>query len=395
MTSTLRPAPLAKALELRDRLRAAGVKFVHWKSNDHLAEALAGLTDIDLYVPPSDREAFATAMAGLGAQHIIGQPWSTYPNVEDWLLFDEASGGFLHLHQHFALMTGLKRVKHLAIPWGPMLMENLREDGASGWPIPAAEMEFIILLVRIWAKMPPWRRAFGQRIPGSIRKELDWLRKDSNPETVRALLARLLPGVPPAAVLEVATAENPSKAQIISAARLLNRALINSERLPWGRALGQAAGRNGAMAVRRGLRPLSPRAQVGKTLPVCGVTVAVIGSDGAGKSTVTAALTKWLRFKLDTECLYLGTGDGGSGLFDLTRRAVRGAVRAVKPKTDTSAARPTRREGDKRGNRVVALHHLLLLRQKLARLRLARALAADGRMVILDRFSARPVCRPE
>lgn len=48
-------------------LKQAGVHFVHWKSNDHLAEALAGLTDIDIYVAPADRAAFETVMAGLNA----------------------------------------------------------------------------------------------------------------------------------------------------------------------------------------------------------------------------------------------------------------------------------------------------------------------------------------
>jgi thymidylate kinase len=382
-----RPQPLAIANTLREALTAAGIRFVHWKSNDHLAEALAGLTDIDLYIAPADKAGFDAVMARLPAIQMTGQPWSRYPGVEDWLLFDEATGGFLHLHHHYALMTGLKRVKHLAIPWGAKLLETARIHDPSGWPIPATEMEFTVLLVRIWAKMPPWRRLAAPRIPASIRRELEWLRSEAKAEKLTALLSQLLPGVAQAPVLAVLESTALQTSQIIAAAKLLNRALVNSHRMGWPQALAQATSRNAAMALRRGFRPFASRAQVGKTLPGGGLVVALVGSDGAGKSTVTTALTRWLRFKLDTECLYLGTGDGGAHPVDVLRRGIRGLARRFKASKPTSSAEDKEsKKPASTGQRIVALHHLLLLRHKLMRLRLAHRLAKAGRMVILDRF---------
>jgi hypothetical protein len=154
---------------------------------------------------------------------MLSQPWARYPDVEDWLVFDDQTGRFLHLHQHYALVTGLKRVKHLALPWGRTLMANLRDDPASGWPIPTAEMELLILLVRIWAKMPPQRRWFGPKIPSHILRELDWLRRSSSEADLVRLLDELFPGLSPLLVLPVLKPGPLTAAEIIPIAQELNR----------------------------------------------------------------------------------------------------------------------------------------------------------------------------
>jgi thymidylate kinase len=396
-TMTDRPTqttlPLAAALALRDELAAARVRAVHWKSNDHLAEALAGITDIDLYVPREDMVKFFAVMARLRALRITSQPWAQYPGVEDWLLFDDASGGLLHIHLHNALLTGLKRVKHLAIPWEKALLEGIRPAPGSGFPIPAPELEFLMLLVRIWAKMPPWRRLAHPRIPNSIVRELNWLRGQSEASKVSELMARLLPGTKPQLVLDVLDASAPTTRQIIAAARLLNSALTNAQRMSWGRGLSTAAVRNGNMLLHRGMRLVSDTPQVAKTLPGRGLVVAVVGSDGAGKSTVTSALTHWLRFKLDTHNLYLGTGDGGTSLFDATRRGIRGLARLTKGRTTSASPRAEAVAKDPTptatpfSRKIFALHHLPLAWRKLSQMRLAQRLAETGRIVILDRLA--------
>ena len=60
-TSAERPAPLEAALAIGRALAASGVRLVHWKSNGHLAEALAGETDLDVFADPLQREAVAAA----------------------------------------------------------------------------------------------------------------------------------------------------------------------------------------------------------------------------------------------------------------------------------------------------------------------------------------------
>ena len=185
------PSPLPISAVLLGALRQNGVRFAHWKSNFHLAEALAGETDLDLLIDESDTDAFRASMKEIRAVRIISQPWASYPDVEDWLVFDGIAGGLLHLHVHYTLVTGLKRVKHLSLPWTQTVLSHLRDDPASHWPIPAASLELLILLIRIWAKMSPWRRWFAPRIPRQVLEELRWLEAEADAEEFSSLASSL------------------------------------------------------------------------------------------------------------------------------------------------------------------------------------------------------------
>ncbi|MFZ0625745.1 MAG: hypothetical protein WAN34_04545, partial [Acidimicrobiia bacterium] len=47
-------------------LDEAGVAYVHWKSNEHLAAAVLGQTDLDLLVDPVDRATFEQSLKDHG-----------------------------------------------------------------------------------------------------------------------------------------------------------------------------------------------------------------------------------------------------------------------------------------------------------------------------------------
>lgn len=383
------PAPLPVALAIADALRSAGVRFVHWKSNDHLAAALAGETDIDIFVPQDDRQGFERVMADVGGLKISSQPWARYPRIEDWLVLDRTTGRFLHLHLHYALMTGLKRVKHLRFSWGEALLANLRTDARSGWPIPAAEIELLLLLVRIWAKMPPWRRWISARIPPQAVSELDWLREGATPDRLRALVSDLLPNADPSQVLGVLRPGPFAAPEIIAVARALNEQLAGSVRMPWAAALALALRRNANLALAKAARAVVPEIRTGKTIPAGGVMIALIGSDGAGKSSLCRDLDAWLRFKLDVHVRYMGSGDGGTHLVDWVRRAVKAVLKSVRGRRTPKAsngARATKTKPPSLASKLGVTYQLVLMRHKLRLLRAGRKLAGGGSVVLTDRF---------
>ncbi|HUQ35391.1 MAG TPA: hypothetical protein VM144_03345 [Aestuariivirga sp.] len=382
-----KPAPLPAATILRLALQRESVRFCHWKSNHHLAEALAGKTDIDLFVAPADQAAFARVAVETGALKILSQPWGRYPNVEDWLLLDEATGNFLHLHVHYALMTGLKRVKHLQIPWENALLSHLRNDLSSDWPIPSAEMELLILLVRIWAKMPPWRRFVSPEIPSHIAKELDWLRHDANPEELIALSRELKLCIDQSSLLKLLKNEPAPSDDIIRVARELNRNMRTQYRMPWLVALAIAAVLNVRLMFAKAGRRMGRASQLGKTLPGGSMMIAFVGSDGSGKSTLTRDVQKWLRYKLDAHTFYMGSGDGGAGLFDILRRGIKGFVKSAGSRKKGSGGRNSKKTREANFfSKLVQLHQLVVMRHKLRLLRLARRMLKKGSVVITDRY---------
>jgi len=75
--------------------------------------------------------------------------------------------------------------------------------------------------------------------------------------------------------------------------------------------------KNKLFDVHDAIRRVSPRG---------GVVVALIGADGAGKSTVIRDVCEWLEWKLDVKTVYFGTGDGP---VSISRRILRCAARTV------------------------------------------------------------------
>lgn len=386
ITGAEAPAPLAAAGIIGRALQDRGLRFVHWKSNSHLAAALSGRTDIDLYADPAQRDAVRDCLAETGALAMVSQPWARYPDVEDWLAFDAETGRFLHLHLHFALVTGLRRVKHLRLPWGAALLANTDHALDPVWPTPTAEMELMILLVRMWAKMPPRQRRSGAALPGHVRAEFDWLLARSSPGELRRLAAELLPGLD-AQVIAGFRDDPPTDDALLAVCRAANECLGGAQRMSWPAARLRAAGLNLRALLAKEGRKLRPATVTGKRLASGGLVVAFVGSDGSGKSTLTADTRKWLRYKLDVHGFYMGSGDGSTRLVDRIRHALKPKKRAKLPKAAKvpgAAAPAPRPQGF--GARLLGLRHLSAIRGKVRDLRQARRLAAGGSMVVLDRF---------
>ncbi|WP_421693399.1 hypothetical protein [Aestuariivirga sp.] len=374
--------PLAKATALGQALSAAGHGFVHWKSNSHLAQALAGLTDIDMFADPARQGALRETLRVEDCLQIVSRPWASYPDVEDWLAFDEASGRFLHLHLHFALVTGLRRVKHLRLPWGDQLLANTSHALDAAWPTPTPEMELLILLVRMWAKMPLWRRAFAPRLPAHVRRELDWLLGRCNAGTLQGLAAQLLPGIAPDEIAGLVRQPPPADTEVLALSRRIYRALGTAQRMAWPVALVTAAKLNLEAYTSKQLRKLRPQTVTGKTVLGKGLVVSFIGSDGSGKSTVTREIRKWLRYKLDVHGYYMGSGQGSTRLADRLRHGFKPT--SSKVKTKSGAGKPRRKPGFI--GKLLSLHHLVAIRAKVRALRQAHRLAANGSIAVLDRF---------
>ena len=165
--------PLLISTQLQIALKKAKVGFALWKSNSHIEDAISGRTDLDLLINRKDAIKFKNVLFDLRAIKILSQPWASYPNLEDWLVFDMPTGKLLHLHVHYPAghrpeACQASAIFHGKTPYSVICAIDLSSD----WPIPSAEMELLILLVRIWAKMPPWRRLASPKIPSHIAREL-------------------------------------------------------------------------------------------------------------------------------------------------------------------------------------------------------------------------------
>jgi len=385
---------LAIAHRLFSELEGQRVRYCHWKSNQHLDAALAGRTDIDILVAREDAARFVSIIASLGFKRFISPPWKTYPGIEDYLGFDDASGALFHLHVHYALMVGRQYVKAHHIPWEKLILDTAVTYEGGPVKIIDPHIELLLLWIRsaIKLRFKDLLKALknGPKIDTAVRLEFRYLEERVTPDRLRVLMADLLgpkatdrlwpimarkdgADVPGLIRFRLGLAGVADQWRIYSAAGEIVRA--------YGKFLQKKAYELGASVLGLPLG-MSKRACDG------GALVAFIGPDGSGKSTVAAHIEDWLSWKVDTHRLYFGSGDGSVNLIFRMRKRLKqllvsiGLLKDRPPKE--GEAKPRRTSWPKDLFDGVTL--LSLARDKLANLKKARRLTASGSVVIADRY---------
>jgi thymidylate kinase len=122
------------------------------------------------------------------------------------------------------------------------------------------------------------------------------------------------------------------------------------------------------------------------SLPGGGLMIALVGVDGAGKSTLSAEIKQWLGWKVDLFFYYQGSKhpsiwtDWSYILFRMARRGHRELSTLLGESNFIPKWIASVRQS------LLALHYLFVGRDRYKRYRLAKAQAANGSVVIFDRF---------
>jgi thymidylate kinase len=392
-------AAVAALVACLDDLVNAHVRHCAWKSNDHLLAALAGETDIDLLVDPRSAGDFAAIVSRHGAKRVVPPPAAAYPGMQHYVGLDRESGRLFHLHVHFQLVLGERYIKNYRLPIENQLLDSTRT--LYGVPVPVPELELAILAVRALLKYrardvaKDLLRIRSPGIPEATRAEIEWLRGGRDLASVRSGMGPIRTTVP----LDVVSSFLAVVARDLRPGLELLRLRA---RLRWDlrhlRRRGRVrAGATYAHALwRRRRRLLSGRRDEPRmTLPGGGTTVAFVGADGAGKSTVAGDVARWLGWKLDARVHYLGSKQPSrpTEWLYLVFRALRRSHRAT-----------SRRLGEGLVARLIAalrdlalaLHYLSVGLDRQRHHARAHKEARAGRIVIFDRYPLTRVSdRPE
>lgn len=384
------PAPLETTLRLFGRLEERGVRYCHWKSTPSLATALAGRTDLDLLVEREDAEAFAEVARELGFKPFISHPSRRFPAVEDLLGYDPPSGRLIHLHVYYQLILGEHYVKNHRLPFERALIASSAVRGSVR--VPSVELEVAILAYRTLLKYRDTdalkdRLGLGRRggIPRDALAELLALVEATTPERVASAMDGQLPGLAsePVLGLMAAVRRDPrNAATLLHLRREARRALRAYERMParsaWWRYVRARA--SGAWPLRIVTRSAGRKALKRKSPRSGGLVVAVIGSDGAGKSTAIEHIVDWLGWRLNVSVQYLGSSQPSrrTALVKRAAKLARGADRLLRRQDE---ARPTGPAAI-----LMALRHLGDAADRVRRGRVAHSLASQGVLVLLDRY---------
>jgi len=374
-------------------LLAQDIRYVHWKSNLRLDKSLQGRTDLDLLVANEHKQLFLNILAERSIKQVNSAPGKEYPGISNYLGFDPASGRMFHLHVHDQLVLGEQFVKNYHLPVENLFFENVIVR--KGVKIPLPEVEICILALRALLKYRD-RDAFkdilkirSAGLPRDILNEIRWLYDQTSMDRIDQILAQAGDDLPVGVIREfLGTVLHNSRAgwKFIQLRREVRRAMrsyqYNSRWLAIRRYFQETWRRRTAFR----LEP--PRKM---TLAAGGMTIALVGADGSGKSTLTKELKSWLGWKLDVVVYYLGSKQPSRTsrwlyqLFRLARRNQRSLVSLF-----GEGSLPAQwSQGIAQA--MLNSHHLSNARDRLRRYRKGIRRKQSGSIVIFDRFPLSPI----
>jgi thymidylate kinase len=370
-----RPVAITLVRDLCAALAADEIRYCHFKSNTFLDRTRAGENDLDLLVDPADAAGFARILTGLGFRR-ASRPDGGLPGVSDYYAYDGEAARVVHVHAHEQLIVGDDLTKNYVLPSEPYLREA-RSDGE--FRIPPPELELILLVIRLAIKHLTWDAVVTRRhrIPRSARAELSDLESRADEAEVERYLAGWLPFVSPEtlAACNAALAPQAGIGAGVRAGRRLLRELRPCARRPRPVDVGLKVSRRAAEIASR---PFSRRAP--KKRPVGGgAIVAIVGGDGAGKSTAVEAITERLGKTFAVTQAHLGKPDP-SFSSRLVGNLARGRSAVLKLTRALGSKRSPRRATEQ------SVLGLLLARDRFLAYRKARRLADEGVLVVCDRY---------
>jgi hypothetical protein len=189
-------ATLALLTDLFDRLHAAGIRYCHWKSNEHLDASLTGATDLDVLVDRRDARRFAAQLTELAFKPFRKLSGHDYPGIEDYLGFDADTGKLSHLHVHYQLTLGEKFLKGYRLPWEDVALATRIFDAERGLYVIDPQLEVLLLVTRAALKLRTrdylLTAAGYPYMRGGILREFRWLAQRADEGRLRTMATTLV-----------------------------------------------------------------------------------------------------------------------------------------------------------------------------------------------------------
>lgn len=369
------------------------VRYCHWKSNEALDRSATGENDLDLLVSRSHAQRFEGILRRLGFKDAQPPRRKQVPGVYHSYGLDEGTGRLVHIHAHYQLVIGDDMTKNYRLPIEePYLASSVR---ASPFRIPAPEFEFAVFLVRMVLKHCRWDSIASLQgsLSPSERRELSYLRARVDTEHVWTIIRTHLPFLSRELWGRCLRSLQPGCSIWfrVRTATLLQRELVACSRRPKAIDTYLKVWRRVRTLLRRKVLRRGPDRT---RLTAGGVLIAIVGGDGAGKSTAVQDLSTWLADDLSTVALHLGKPP--RSLLSVVLKGLMGVAASIRrsPTSPASALSASlgsngRSMGPRSYARLVWV--VLTARDRYRTYARARRLASNGSIVVCDRFPLREI----
>ena len=366
-------------------LEAEGIVYCHWKSNEHLAPALEGDTDLDILFDYEQRSKLDVVLNTCGLKRFLTVSKMHYNGIEDYIGFDEETARIWHLHTHYRMTLGEKNLKGYTItPWAKQLLAHRRKDELGIWCSDYAD-ELVLLCVRMAMKLR-LRDSF-KNVSKSDLREFNWAKERTNRDLVLLSSQRLLSKDGANEIVRLFDNGFEKKRDLKHLHRILLKdfkCFTGNTQLQsnWKRHKRELFWLIGGIHRRLSVNQKTPTRRVS---PSGGLAVSIIGCDGAGKSTTLKYIYKEFRKKIDVAVVYFGSGDGSSSLLRLPMRFVAKLINKSKGTSKESMNHKAKKKGFL-SRFAKILWAIALASEKKSKLRQMTTMRNNGLLVLTDRY---------
>ncbi len=317
-------------LRLFNSFEENNIMYLHFKSNTNLSDSFQGKADFDVLVDKRRIDTIENIIISLHGKRHNPVHIGSYPGVDNWLIFDENTGVVFHLHLHYQLVTGKSLVKDYVIPWDALLFSTRIKDPIYQIFVTDPNLELILLAVRSVVKAKP--KEYVKKILGfyqlnpSMRREWDDLKEKSSNEKIEEYLNILFPNKA-TSILECLSNHSLKSFPYYSLHRTIRKEVRLYRRYSGLEATLRAwIYRLEDLVHKIWSRKMGGISITKKVSLQGGLIIAFVGVDGAGKSTVSNEICKWIGKKIECKRFYMGIGDGKTTLLSSLLKLIYGKI---------------------------------------------------------------------
>lgn len=369
--------------ELCSVLRTESIDYCHWKSNNMLERSANGDNDLDLLISRADGSRFTEILFRLGFKQAQAPVDKQMPGVLDYYGYDEQAEKWVHVHAHYQLIMGHDMTKNFRL----VLERPYLESAVQGelFRIPSVEFEFIVLVIRMVLKYSTWDAILGReaKLKASERKEVIYLQARINQTRLNEILKSHLPYIDLDLFGKCIQALQPGcsiwtrvktgqELQIRLRANAVYSLPVDTFLKLWRRVV---------LMIQRRIFKSSTKYR----LQIGGAMIAILGGDGAGKTTAIDALYAWLSKNFAATRIHMGK-PAWSWITIAVRSILKvGQILGLYP-LEASFDETLEQKSLVSPGYPYVIREVCRARDRYWIYIRARRLAARGRLVLLDRF---------